>query len=130
MKGRVRGKDPRRGLGARGETIAEGYLRSQGYTILDRNWRCSRGELDIIAKQGETLVFVEVRTRRGLRSGPTPEESITPAKQRKLIELAQLYLQERNLEDVDWRIDVVAVEMDGQGRLQRVELIRDAVTGW
>lgn len=130
MKGGAGGKDPRRGLGARGETIAAGYLRHQGYTILDRNWRCPRGELDLIAKEGETLAFVEVRTRRGLRSGPTPEESITPAKQRKLIELAQLYLQAQGLEDVDWRIDVVAVEMDGQGRLQRVELIRDAVTGW
>ena len=105
-------------------------MHAQGYIILDRNWRCAQGELDIIAKEGDTLAFVEVRTRRGLRSGPTPEESITPVKQRKLIELAQRYLQAQGLEDVDWRIDVVAVEMDGQGRLQRVELIRDAVTGW
>lgn len=123
-------KDPRRSLGTRGEMIAARYLQGQGYTILERNWRCPEGELDIISTDGDVLAFVEVRTRRGLRSGPTPEESITPAKQRRLIQLAQLYLQERELDDVNWRIDLVAVEMDGQGRLRRVELIRNAVTGW
>ena len=122
-------QDPRKRLGARGEQLAAQHLEAQGYTILDRNWRCAAGELDIIAQEGETLAFVEVRTRRG-SAGPTPEQSITPAKQAKLIELAQTYLQEHHLADTQWRIDFVAVEMDGRGVLRRVELIRNAVTGW
>ncbi|MFQ5343243.1 MAG: YraN family protein [Anaerolineae bacterium] len=122
-------QDPRKSLGARGEQLAAQHLEAQGFTILDRNWRCAAGELDIIAWEGETLAFVEVRTRRG-SAGPTPEQSITPAKQAKLIQLAQTYLQEHHLTDAQWRIDFVAVEMDGRGVLRRVELIRNAVTGW
>lgn len=122
-------RDPRRGLGARGEQLAIQHLEEEGYTILDTNWCCSTGEVDIIAQEGEILTFVEVRTRRGAR-GPTPEQSLTPAKQAKLIELARTYLHEHHLTDVEWRIDFVAVEMDGRGALQRVELIRNAITGW
>jgi putative endonuclease len=70
-----------------------------------------------------------VRTRRGRAFG-TPEESITPAKQQKLIELAQTYLQEHDLSDVPWRIDVVAVEMDRRGKLQRINLIKNAVVAF
>ncbi len=122
-------RDPRRGLGARGEQLAIQRLEEEGYTILDTNWRCAAGELDIIAQEGEILAFVEVRTRRCAR-GPMPEQSITPAKQAKLIELARTYLHEHDLTDIEWRIDFVAVEMDGQGILQRVQLMRNAVTGW
>ena len=121
--------DPRQGLGARGEQLAAQHLEDEGYTILEANWRCAAGELDIIAQEDETLAFVEVRTRRG-RRGPTPEQSMTPANQAKLVELARAYLQEHDLTAVQWRIDFVAVEMDGRGVLQRVELIRNAVTGW
>ncbi len=120
--------DHRRRLGRRGEEIAAAYLQQQGYFILARNWRCPAGELDIVAREGETLAFVEVRTRRGDRYG-TPEESITPAKQAKLVELAQTYLQENGLADENWRIDVVAVEMDRRGRVKRLNLIRNAVWG-
>lgn len=122
-------KDPRQGLGARGEQLAVEHLESEGYTILDTNWHCAAGEVDIIAWEGKILAFVEVRTRRG-RRGPTPEQSLTLAKQAKLIELARMYLQEHDLSHIQWRIDFVAVEMDGQGVLQRVQLIRNAVTGW
>lgn len=122
-------RDQRKGLGARGEQLAARHLESEGYTILDTNWRCAAGELDIIAQEGEILAFVEVRTRRG-RRGPTPEQSITPAKQAKLIELARTYLYENDLTETQWRIDFVAVEMDQRGVLQRIELIRHAVTGW
>lgn len=121
--------DPRKGLGARGEQLAVEHLEGEGYAILDTNWRCAGGEVDIIAEEGQVLAFVEVRTRRG-RRGPTPEQSMTPAKQAKLIELARTYLHERDINAVRWRIDFVAVEMDGRGMLQRVELIRNAVTGW
>ena len=84
--------------------------------------------MDIVAEDGDCLVFVEVRTRRGREYG-TPEESVTPAKQAKLVEVAQTYLQEHSW-DGDWRIDVVAVEMTSGGKLLRVELIKNAVTGW
>jgi putative endonuclease len=120
--------DYKRRLGQRGEDIAAAYLGEQGYEVLARNWRCPAGELDIVAREGETLTFVEVRTRRGDRYG-TPEESITPAKQAKLVELAQTYLQENGLADENWRIDVVAVEMDRRNRVKRLNLIRNAVWG-
>lgn len=116
----------KRQLGRRGEELASAYLQQQGYLILARNWRCPAGEIDIVAREGEFLAFVEVRTRRGDRLG-TPEESITPAKQAKLVELAQTYLQEACLLEQSWRIDVVAIEMDRQGKQKRLNLIRNAV---
>jgi putative endonuclease len=118
----------KRQLGRLGEELAAAYLQQQGYVILARNWRCPVGEIDIVAREGEFLTFVEVRTRRGDRFG-TPEESITPTKQAKLVELAQTYLQEACLPKQSWRIDVVAVEMDRQGRQKRLNLIRNAVWG-
>ena len=111
-------------LGRRGEDIAVGHLRRQGYVILVRN--CPAGEIDIVAREGETLAFVEVRTRRGERFG-TPEESITPDKQAKLVTLAETYLQEEDLADVAWRIDVVGIVLSRHGEVRRVNLIRNAV---
>jgi len=117
----------RRKLGQRGEELAVTYLEKRGYVVREHNWRCSAGEIDVVAEDGGCLVFVEVRTRRGREYG-TPEESVTPAKQAKLVELAQTYLQEHSW-DGDWRIDVVAVEMTSGGKLLRVELIKNAVWG-
>jgi putative endonuclease len=85
----------RKETGRYGEALAERYLIKAGYEIVARNWRCAAGELDLIAWQGETLVFVEVRTRRGAQLG-SPEESVTPAKQAKLIELAYTFLAENS----------------------------------
>ncbi len=117
----------RQSLGAAGERLAAEHLRQQGYTILETNWRSpGLGELDMVAREGEALAFVEVRTRRGRAYG-TPEESITPRKQAKLAALAETYLQEHPPRPLDWRIDVVAVEMSAEGRLLRVEIIRNAV---
>jgi putative endonuclease len=121
-------KGARKKLGQRGEDLAAAHLEKQGYVVRERNWRCPVGEMDIVAEDGDCLAFVEVRTRRGREYG-TPEESVTPAKQAKLVEVAQTYLQEHSWEG-DWRIDVVAVEMTSGGKLLRVELIRNAVTGW
>ncbi len=104
--------DKRKQTGRRGEELAAWYLRQKGYTIVERNWRCPAGELDVIAQDGPTLVFVEVRTRQGSRFGRA-EESITPAKQTRLIELAQTYLQEKAVPPQAWRIDVVAIQMEG-----------------
>jgi len=98
----------------------------QGYRILARNWRCEAGELDLVAQDGETLVFVEIRTRRGERCG-TAAESVTLAKQTRLIELAQSYLQAQGWSDVAWRIDVVALDLTPQGRLKQVSHLQSAV---
>jgi putative endonuclease len=116
----------RQSLGQRGETLAVAYLLRQGYVIVARNWRCPAGEIDIVARDGDCLVFVEVRTRSGQAYG-TPEESITPRKQAKMVEVAQTYLQVTGEEEADWRIDVVAIEVDRSGNAKRVNLIQSAI---
>ena len=118
--------DRRKQTGQQGENIAAAYLSEQGYRIVARNWVCPTGELDIVAQNGDTLIFVEVRTRRGDRFG-TAAESITPAKQARLVELAQTYLQDIPLPHPAWRIDVIAVQLS-QG-IPQVNHIENAV-GW
>ncbi len=116
----------RRQTGTRGELLAAGYLRSQGFTILETNYRCSEGEIDIVARDGETMVFVEVKARRNRNFG-SPEESVTPAKQQRLRLAVARYCEEHPGTPEQRRIDVVAVEMDAAGEPTRIELIRNAV---
>ncbi len=116
------------GVGRRGERAAANYLEEQGYVICEMNYRCEVGEMDIVALDGGCLAFVEVRTRRSRKFG-SPAESITAAKKRKLVEVAQTYLQEHEAKDIDWRIDVVSVQMSRQGTVQQMHLIRNAVEG-
>jgi putative endonuclease len=104
-------------------------LQAEGYEIIAHNWRTARGEIDLIARAGDLFVFVEVKTRRG-RSAGTPEEGMTAHKARQLFNLAQAYFYEQNIEDADWRIDLVAVELDYQGRLLRCEHVPHAVPTW
>ena len=118
--------DNRKRLGAFGERAAKRYLEERGYRILKMNFRCPVGEIDIVSQKDDSLVFVEVRTRRGLEFG-FPEEPITPAKKEKLIELAQSYIQEYHDSPVLWRIDVVAIEVGLGGKITRIELIENAV---
>ena len=115
-------------LGRRGERLAEQKLALGGYAVVARNYRCSAGEIDLIARQDGVLVFVEVRTRRGESFG-TPEASITPRKRRHLIAAAQTYLLENDLAEAAWRIDVVAVQFSSRGELLRVDVIANAVQG-
>jgi len=117
--------DRRKALGALGESLAARELEQRGYLIVARNWRCVEGEIDLVAERRGMLVFVEVRTRRGRERG-TPEESLTPRKQAKLIEVAQAYLEE-HAADRDWRIDVVAVELSARGQLLRIDVIENAI---
>lgn len=124
-----KGGDGRKKLGNWGESVAATHLEAKGYRILQRNWRCARGEIDLVAQAGDVLVFVEVKTRRGRKSG-TPEEGVTPRKAQRLLDLGQHYLYEHDLDDVEWRIDLVAVELDGRGKLLRCEHIPNAVMGW
>ncbi|HIE37583.1 MAG TPA: YraN family protein [Anaerolineales bacterium] len=116
------------GLGRRGENLAARELTRQGYEIVARNWRCEAGEVDIVVRKDGVWHFVEVRTRRGERFG-TPEESLTPAKQARMVAVAEHYLAEHELGEVDWRLDLVAVEMDPGGRLMRVEMLENVVEG-
>lgn len=95
-------------LGAFGEDLAAEFLASIGMTVLERNWRCRYGELDLIARDGAVLVFVEVKTRTGLGYG-SPAEAVTPAKADRIRRLAGLWLSEQ---DTRWRrirVDVVTV---------------------
>ncbi|MCP5098558.1 MAG: YraN family protein [Chloroflexi bacterium] len=121
--------DGRKRLGAWGESVAAHQLEAQGYRLVARNWRCRHGEIDIIAQAADDCyAFVEVKTRRGRDMG-TPEEGLTYRKSQKLMQLAQIYLSEHDL-DVDWQIDLVAVELDKSGKLLRCEHIPNAVLGW
>ncbi len=118
--------DSRRALGQLGEDIAVRHLERLGYVILQRNYRCPLGEVDIIARKKDRLAFVEVRARRGTGFG-TPKESVTLRKQARLARVARHYLQEHGWSDMDWGIDVVAVQMTPRGNLEHVELVRNAV---
>ena len=115
----------RRGLGAFGERVAAAHLEAKGYRIRARNFRCREGEIDIVAEDGDCLVFVEVRTRRGDAFG-SPAESVTAAKERRLLTVAKAYLQQHNDVPPNQRIDVVAVELS-RGRLLAVQHIEGAI---
>jgi putative endonuclease len=95
-------------LGVHGERIAAAYLTRAGLRVLDRNWRCREGELDIVAREGPALVFCEVKTRRGTGYGH-PVEAVTAAKQRRLRLLAHRWLAAHDEHAPDLRFDVVGV---------------------
>lgn len=119
----------RKKLGDWGEDLAAQQLQAEGYDIVERNWRCARGEIDLVAVAGQILVFVEVKTRRGRKMG-APEAGLTPHKAKKLLQLGEIYVQEHGKTEMNWRIDLVAVELDDQGKLLRCEHIPNAVLGW
>ena len=121
-------KSARQGLGRTGERLAAHTLEHQGYRILEHNFRCRYGEIDLVAEDEQDLVFVEVKTRRGTAFG-RPEEAVTPSKQRKLLEIATYYLDLHNCADRTWRIDVVAVQFSIHGKLEDIRVYRYAVTG-
>ena len=109
--------------GARGEECAAGFLRVQGYRILERNYRCPLGEVDIIARDGNTVVFVEVKTRTSERFG-TPQAAIGPQKQKRMTAIALYYLKGQGWLGKPARFDVAAVSLH-EGR-ETVTLYRNA----
>jgi putative endonuclease len=117
----------RRETGIIGENLACEFLGKNGYQIIERNFRCPGGEVDIVAQQHDTLVFVEVRTKSSQQFG-SPEESITPTKMEHLRNAAAYYWQSRSNLPESWRIDVIAIEMNRRGRVLRIELIENAVS--
>jgi putative endonuclease len=113
----------RNALGRRGERIAERYLRRHGYLILERNFRGAGAEIDLVAMDGETLVFVEVKTRRTTQAG-MPQEAVNSYKQRHLRRAGEVYAQSHRAHDRPMRFDVVAILEEGGRR--HLELLKDA----
>ncbi|EHI46751.1 hypothetical protein OPAG_03553 [Rhodococcus opacus PD630] len=111
-------------LGAHGEDLAARYLTEAGMEIVDRNWRSRYGEVDLIAAEGDWLVFVEVKTRRGLGYG-SPAEAVTFSKQRRIRLLAVEWLRDSGRHWSRVRFDVVAI-MIGHGPQPQIEHVRDA----
>jgi putative endonuclease len=105
--------DGRGELGRRGEELAAEALRARGLTIVERNFRCRAGEIDLVALDGDTLVFVEVRSRRGDRAG-TPLESVDGRKQAQVTRVARHWLAARGGGDRDVRFDVVGIRFDAE----------------
>ena len=116
----------RKDTGTLGEKLAKDFLKKRGYRIWETNYRCREGEIDIVAKHKDSLVFIEVRTKRSLEFG-SPEESITPTKMRRLRATAAYYQQTHDNLPPLRRIDMVAVELDQKGKPSRIELIENAV---
>jgi putative endonuclease len=104
--------DPRHRLGEEGETQAADWLKERGWQILARRWRCKLGEIDLIALDGETMVFIEVKTRSSKRFG-TPEDAILTAQRRRLVRAATAYLRYFGGVDRGARFDVVAIDALG-----------------
>jgi putative endonuclease len=123
MKAPLSKKDPRKATGRSGEDLAAQHLVQQGYTILERNYRLRIGEVDIIARDEEYLVFIEVKTRRSKRFG-SPFEAVDIRKQQQIVKIAAAYLQGKEL---PVRFDVVAVHLNGQD--VHIEVLKNAFEG-
>jgi len=112
--------------GRRGEALAQSYLRAKSIKVIDRNYRCKFGEIDLIARQHDTIIFIEVKTRTHHQFGP-PEASVTKAKQRKIIQVALGYLTQHELHDAPVRFDVIGITLMGnKHRLNHIEAAFDA----
>ncbi len=110
-------------FGEKGESIAVNCLKKQGYRIIELNYRNKLGEIDIIAKQGETLVFIEVKARKSSRFG-RPELAVTPKKQRKISMVALYYLKSTKQSNAKARFDVVAINSTDDG--PNIKIIKNA----
>jgi putative endonuclease len=116
-------------LGIAGEGIARRRLEERGMIWVESNWRCQAGEIDLVMRDGEELVFVEVKLRRGEGAGRA-EESISAAKGRKLLATGSWYLAEHlEVGDPIWRIDLLAITLDRAGRVDRISHVKNAVVG-
>jgi putative endonuclease len=110
-------------LGKKGEEVALRFLKKKGYRIIEKNYVCKMGEMDIIAREKDTLAFIEVKTRTSMRFGP-PQLAVNPSKQRQLSKVALNYLNETRLNDVKARFDVVAILLGPVN--EEIDLIKDA----
>ena len=115
--------DEKKELGKKGEQLALEFLKKKGYRIIEKNYVCKLGEMDIIAKEKDTLAFIEVKTRTSTTFGP-PQSAVNSKKQMQLSKVALYFLKEKGVEDVKARFDVVAILLGPKG--EEIELIRDA----
>src|SRR6266516_788340 len=118
----------RQGLSRTVDRLEADELSRRGYHILEKNFRCSYGEIDLVAEDAQDLIFVEVKTRRGSAYG-LPEEAVTLRKQRKIVQVASYYLDLHTCSERSWRIDVVAVQLDKGGKPEEIRVYQHAVTG-
>ncbi|MCA9670598.1 MAG: YraN family protein [Myxococcales bacterium] len=115
--------------GRRGEQIAVDLLRQSGYRIVERNYRWAGGEIDIIAAEGDTLCFVEVRTRQDDERGD-PLETVSAHKQRQIVRAARLYLADHDVGDSYVRFDVVGIVYEPEPRAVLIRGAFDAPSNW
>lgn len=121
-------KTPRRqAIGRWGEASAAHYLASQGYEILERNLRTPYGEIDLIARTQDTIVFVEVKARTSASLGP-PEVSVGPRKQAHMLACAQSYIQEHPGQAANWRIDVITIQRQAKGQPPVITHFENAIS--
>ena len=114
-------------LGPRGEDYARRRLEQQGWTFITANWHCQSGELDLVMRDGAELVFVEVKTRRGDFSGRA-EEGISAKKVRRLLLAGEWFIADHpELDDLIWRVDLIAITVDGANEVLRFSHVRNAV---
>ncbi len=115
-------------LGKKGEELALRFLKQNGYRIIQTNYTCKLGEMDIIAQEKDVLVFIEVKTRTSMAFGP-PQLAVTATKQHQLSKVASNFLKEKRIEDAKARFDVVAILL--APGIEEIELIRNAFyTRW
>ncbi|WML35106.1 YraN family protein [Clostridium sp. OS1-26] len=112
-------------IGSLGEEIAETYLRQIGYTVLDRNFRCKIGEIDIIGKDGDYICFIEVKTRYGSIYG-SPCEAVNYSKQRRIYRTAEAYIMKKKLFKFNFRFDVIEIILNNSNNTPSIRLIKDA----
>jgi putative endonuclease len=111
-------------IGRKGEGLARDFLRKKGYKIVTTNYHCLFGEIDLIARDKESLVFIEVKTRTNHEFGP-PQLAVTTKKQKKIIKTALHYIKQHHLIRQDCRFDIVAITLTKEGA-RSIDLIRNA----
>ncbi|HEY5575352.1 MAG TPA: YraN family protein [Clostridiaceae bacterium] len=112
-------------IGNLGEIISENFLIDSGYIILDRNFRCKTGEIDLIAKDGDYICFIEVKTRCGSLFG-NPCEAVTYPKQQRICKTAQMYILKKKLFKFNFRFDVIEVILNKENGSSSIKLIKNA----
>lgn len=117
--------DIRRVTGAKGEDEAARFLTRSGYAIVDKNVRTRNGEIDLVAREGKTLVFVEVKTRRDMEGDP-PQAAVNTRKQNRLGRLALGYLKLKRIRQTPCRFDVVSVIFNDEGAVKAIRHIPNA----
>ncbi len=124
-------------LGSLGEKVALNYLKKRGYKILDQNYSPKfvsgpqRGEIDIVAKKGDTINFIEVKTlvSGGRTSAISPEEKVDYVKQRKLMKMAESWLMEKKISlDSPWQVDVISIQIDSVSKKAKIRYFQNAIS--